>query len=689
MNSQTPQSMRQISIAVGVPLISLWIMLILLSHSSSAAPAERHLADLGPNLILNPGFDIPRSSSNMPADWVPVVLWNWPGFMPQLTRVEGIYVSPPASARIWHTGLFAQSAWESKSVVVTPDTLYQLQGSVRTQEVLGIAYIELAFLDVTGRPVAQYSTSGIGRTSGWTMITISVRSPYSAVYARVRCELIGAGLAWFDDISLRQEDWYPPRLHIEKAIAETFAQPGQELPFTLTWANVGSAPANTILITDESEYLDFLSAHPPAQQVNGALVWEIDGPIQPGRVGTITVQARVASNIPRGVPTITNCARISSPETPPISHCVRLDIREITGSVEIFPPGSFREASGPDLPQVVTYSHLITNSSQIPEGIVFMSASPIDWGTIAPQLPYTIPCCILPGARRAVTFTVTISKVPVGRSLLRLELQVVPTPTVSEQRKITHEIRIRWHEALLPCLTRRWPLVYLCNGGFSQGFLCWHPSHTGGQPNPSLTTSFYGNEPPATLFGCQDDDTNEEFPVGCSILYQENVYVPDTSSAVLAFQWHMVTYDILCDQGTPEIDSLDVYVNDGTGNTRIFREGNPCVHTSQKKHVMDWCPPATLNASRWRRDVVSLADWRGEDVVLTFQLCNRDYAGNPNTELYNSWAFIDDVEILEEGEPTPRCWEEWTPSGCDKCPHLTQSGTQVPPWTQIEQPYAR
>ncbi|MEM2989684.1 MAG: hypothetical protein QXQ02_00695 [Halobacteria archaeon] len=294
-----------------------------------------------------------------------------------------------------------------------------------------------------------------------------------------------------------------------------------------------------------------------------------------------------------------------------------------------------------------------------------MLASPIDWGTITPQLPYTMPCCILPGASRAVTFTVMISKVAVGRSLLRLELQVVPTPTVSEQRRITHEIRLRWHEALLPYLSRRWPLVYIYNGDFSQGFSGWCPSHSGGQPDPVLTETAYGYELPSVLFGTKylgDTGSKEIVPVGCSVLSQ-NIYVPDTLSPVVAFSWQMGTYDILCDDIKPEIDSLDVYISDGGSNTLIFREGNPCTGTSGHLHLMDWCSPETVSSDGWRRDVVSLARWSGKDVVLTFKLCNRDYADNPNVDLYNSWAYLDDVEVLDEGTPTPRCWEL---TGCAK-----------------------
>jgi hypothetical protein len=672
MYSQTPQSIRRIPIAVGIPLFSLLIILILLSDPGSAAPSERPLTDLGPNLILNPGFDIPGSSNDMPADWVPVVIWHWPGYLPQLDRVEEIYVSEPASARIWHTGLIAQSAWESKSVLVMTDTLYQLQGYIRTQSLLGIAYIEVTFLNVAGETVGHYSTPAVMRTSDWVTVAVSARSPYSAVRALVRCKVEGTGVAWFDNISLRQEDWYPPRLGIEKATERTIVGLGEELPFTLTWSNVGGSPASTILITDRSAYLDFLGADPPAQEVNGALVWEIAGPIQPGATGIINVQARVTDNVPYDVSIITNCAYISSPETPVVSHCVSLDLtRSPTGSVKSAPEAEHHEVFGPDLPQTITLPHILTNTSQVPIGVVFKLASPVYWGTVTPRLPYTIPCCIYPGEQRPITFTVTISKVSLietTRNPLKLELQVVPTTTPAVQTRIVHTISIRWIESLLPCTSRRWPLICLCNGDFSDSFPpCWHPSHTGGQPDPRRDWTIYGDAQPSALFGDRDlgDTKGEEIvPVGCSILRQENVYVPDTSSAVLAFKWHMVTYDVLCDDVKCPIDSLDVYVDDGASNTLVFQEGNPCIRTSQHRHAMDWCDPQTVDSHGMRHDVISLASWRGKEIRLTFMLCNRDYPNTqPDVDLYNSWANIDDVEILEEGTSTERCWV-WT-----QCPY--------------------
>ncbi|MEM2989686.1 MAG: hypothetical protein QXQ02_00705 [Halobacteria archaeon] len=207
------------------------------------------------------------------------------------------------------------------------------------------------------------------------------------------------------------------------------------------------------------------------------------------------------------------------------------------------------------------------------------------------------------------------------------------------------------------------------NGDFGDGFTAWNTSQEGGLHEPRLDYDHYSDEEPGVVLGSRDlGDTQAEeiVPVGCSILSQE-VHVPDTPEVALAFDWSMITYDIVCDAEERTMDSLDIFVEEGDDRTLIFREGNPCIGTSRQSHWMDWCREGDLSGGNWRRDVVSLATWRGKDIRLIFELCNRDAPNTqPDYDYYNSWAYIDNVEILEKGRPTQRCWME---TSCDygKC----------------------
>jgi len=658
------RSVHRIIAALCLSFLSVWVVLALLNHPGSAA-----LTQAGDNLLLNPGFDEPGPSGpSEPADWTAVVIHQPQGSPPRLERVTKVYVSSPASARIWHPGRFAMSAWESKSVLVEAGEQYSLHGHIRTQSLDGVAYLEVTFLNEVGDPVGQFSTSSVSGKSDWTEVGVGVRSPAGTMRAQVRCRVDGAGIAWFDDVVLQGESWSPPILYIEKESSRTAVEPGGTLLFTLTWSNVGGSVAAAAVISDRPAYLDLLDANPPAQEEDGAWVWEEPGPIQEGEGGVITIQARLTNTVPPDVLTTTNCARIASPEAATITSCVTVWVsRASTGSVEILPVESHHDVYGPDLPQVVTFLHTLTNTGAVPEGVVFDPVGPVDWGTTTPTLPYTVPCCIYPGEYRTVPLTVEVHAVPPGEMLprtRRLELQVVPTTTVFEQARIEDVITIHWEDSLLPFMSRQWP-PGLCNGDLAGGFTCWEKSRTQGQPCPELYQAVYGDAPPSAVLGAYklgDTGSAEIVPVGCSILQQENVPVPNTSSPALMFKWQMITYDILCNDLKAAIDSLDVYVND----TLVLREGNPCVGTSAQKHAMDWCPPTTVSPDGWRSEVVSLAPWKGTYVKVTFELCNRDYADDPDYDLYNSWAFVDDVRVAASGLPTQRCWQ-WTTCPAAKC----------------------
>lgn len=205
------------------------------------------------------------------------------------------------------------------------------------------------------------------------------------------------------------------------------------------------------------------------------------------------------------------------------------------------------------------------------------------------------------------------------------------------------------------------PPAGIRNGNFGNGFAAWNTSQEGGLPEPQLDYEHYRGEEPSVVLGqiaLGDTLAEEIVPVGCSILSQE-IHVPDEPAVALAFDWSMVTYDVLCDEEERTMDSLDILVEEGANSTLIFREGNPCTGTSQHKHWMDWCSEAERSADNWRHDVISLATWRDKDIKLTFMLCNRDAPDTrPYYDYYNSWVLIDNVEILREGQPTQRCWTE-------------------------------
>ena len=116
-----------------------------------------------------------------------------------------------------------------------------------------------------------------------------------------------------------------PYLLISKTVNISAVGPGDQIVYTITYANIGTADATNVTITDtfnyiNQQYLAFVSANPAP--TSGSSVWNV-GTLAAGQSGQITITAVISGNPPVGTTEIKNRASIASTQTlSQSSNCV-------------------------------------------------------------------------------------------------------------------------------------------------------------------------------------------------------------------------------------------------------------------------------------------------------------------------------------------------------------------------------
>ncbi|MDQ4075469.1 MAG: hypothetical protein M3220_04390 [Chloroflexota bacterium] len=163
------------------------------------------------------------------------------------------------------------------------------------------------------------------------------------------------------------------------------------------------------------------------------------------------------------------------------------------------------------------------------------------------------------------------------------------------------------------------------NGGFETGdFTGWVtvPGSGGFQ----LDVVEIGNDF-AALLGNPSADCAGGAPRNGSVGFYQNVRIPSTANPILSFDYLVRSQDVSL------FESLNVYIRNTAGEPieEVLSVGNPGVATMCSGPAWD---------SGWRVETHSLAAYRGQVVQLYFELRSTD-----DTAFFNTWAYVDDVEI--------------------------------------------
>ena len=108
-----------------------------------------------------------------------------------------------------------------------------------------------------------------------------------------------------------------PNLIITKSVDRYYANPNEEIVYTLIYQNTGSTAATNVVIRDafvnqNQGYLTFISSNMYSSYGNDT--WNI-GTVNAGQSGTITIRARISNSMPNSTTEIQNRASIDSNET--------------------------------------------------------------------------------------------------------------------------------------------------------------------------------------------------------------------------------------------------------------------------------------------------------------------------------------------------------------------------------------
>jgi hypothetical protein len=202
---------------------------------------------------------------------------------------------------------------------------------------------------------------------------------------------------------------------------------------------------------------------------------------------------------------------------------------------------------------------------------------------------------------------------------------------------------------LYPAVPDTYVVVELVqNGGFEQAMVSgWDPVWLPGGSNQTRTCapgqrseqSYADTSTTVAVLGCPDEAATEDTPkerrppYGTSMICQV-IHVPgvqDLPAPVLAFRYHMLTYDVLWSERYSRFyDSFNVGLRspDEMEPTYVFTDGNKTQSYG------------TLDDLGWRTGTVDLKPYSGRAVEVCFANVTRV------DELFNSWTFLDDVQLV-------------------------------------------
>jgi len=166
------------------------------------------------------------------------------------------------------------------------------------------------------------------------------------------------------------------------------------------------------------------------------------------------------------------------------------------------------------------------------------------------------------------------------------------------------------------------------NWGFETGdFTSWEH---GGQLAQSVLTAMPYSGTYSALLGSPSYACDGGVPVGSAWL-RRTVKVPSSGSPTLSFYYRIFTQDKTAPEDFDKLDLFAVSIN----GSQVFADMNM---------TENWGCPQTHDL-RWRHGEVSLEDYKGKTVAITFYNYNRAAPPWPDPEKYNTYTYLDDVSV--------------------------------------------
>ena len=306
----------------------------------------------------------------------------------------------------------------------------------------------------------------------------------------------------------------------------------------------------------------------------------------------------------------------------------------------------------------ITFSKAMTNVSLTSQPVLTESTK--IWTNSNQTLIYSLSHPMMP--RMTYLFSIT------GTGIDELVIPEPYTWTFSTQKTISDYFAFMPIVMIFPPS----PPINLVNGDFETNSLDgWTQDSNSKLPQTVVSAAEAGVTPnPSGNYVAQlgdpsleNDPDKETIPVGSSWI-QQAFELPPGQAGKLTFYYRLVTYDG-CDNpnAIDEADSFDVRINDEL----IFRDRNS-EPANSKEHDMDWpitlkCAiigtgqaPVTLEpahnippSNKWRKVIIDLSNYPAEEqLTVRFEVKNTNQVpgGVPELDVYNTWVYIDGVNLV-------------------------------------------
>jgi uncharacterized repeat protein (TIGR01451 family) len=589
----------------------------------------------GENLLdhHNSGFETPS-----PANWesrdanLPIPLFWWYSWPPNPVHGGGHSVGITIT---WST---YEGWWESTPAIpITTTGPYTFSGWIKTADVGDQACLTLIFLDATGDEIMTVNSRAVDGSTDWVQVSPQepVMAPGNAAFARMRCRLLGSGTAWCDDIVLRTECIEFADLEMEKSVHSPTVKAGEQLTYTLKYRNIGNVSAREVVITDVlPPSVTLVSSNPAADDRPDAhtLVWddEIGDLAANGVFHTITVVVTV-SNTTMNSQWLTNTATIAAQNADPETARVTT---EVTPSPKLTIKKMSDSKSGclsvnDTLHYTLTYQNVggavargVWLTDTLPLGVTPVSASPgwTEWQ--GRTLLWKLDDLRAMSQEQTIVVTIRVNPSAQGQ-VLHNDAEIT-----SQETEANDDVEVCVNPVTdwliyLPSVMKNYCPPF-ANGDFENGWTGW--THDGALV-PSISPDDPHSGHSSVLLGKLDYVCTGEVPTG-SAWIEQTFWVPATDSPTLTFWYNLFTqdknplHDDTHDIFEVKINGVQVYWDMNTTEpTRCGTPINP-----------GWKEPKT--------GPIDLTPYRGSCITLRFENWNRPHGS------YNTWTYIDDVQLL-------------------------------------------
>jgi len=614
---------RSLSQGFVVILGCIFLFLILGTVAVVSAP--------GDNLLDNPGFETPS-----PANWEskdagspPFWLYSWPT-SPTHSGDHSVGIDINVSSY--------DGWWQSTPAVpITTTKPYSFSGWIKTEGVADQAFLQLHFLDITGTEVLTMDSNAVSGTTDWVQVfpsePVVAPTDTDTVSARIRCQLSGAGMAWYDDIFLSPYGFSD--LGIEKSAEPITVTAGERLTYTLRYSNTGNISAQGVVITDSlplSVTFDFSNPSPDEKPDDHTLVWDekIGDLAADGVPHTITVVVTVTNTIENGQ-CITNTATIAAENaisdtariTTEVSHPPKLivDKKSSADSVSIndtlLYTLTYRNEGG-----AIATGVRLTDS--LPLGVASDSSNPpLDEKPDDHTLVWDekIGDLAADGVPHTITVVVMVTNAIENGQCITNTTTIAAENAISATAWITTEVTPTTQTLIyLPVVMKCFPPP--CNGGFEDGWTGW--TH-GGELHQSISSDYPHSGNFSALLGDPAYNCENGVPEGSAWIERE-VSIPSTVSPTLLFWYRIFTHDLNANL-VDEFDSFDVEID----GVRVFRAADDVNY--------DYGCDQPAKDLGWQRGEVSLSAYRGKEVTIRFKIRSTD-------GWFNTWTYVDHIQVF-------------------------------------------